>query len=404
MQNVLRRGFALLLVLLPVGLAATARAGDCDWINSVTTWEASIGWSWSEGQYGWTEPPDRYDSTAHDDGSATGVLDEGYYSTGERLGEGPMTGSLSFLDRLDITPKMGSPGFSQYTADGPIVDGSTLSLYLDTLGCTYYWQFQSMAAGTFTTNSGSIPIQSLNVNSIQTHDRPIPSAPAPLAFDGPVAASSEYSLSPEFLTYAEGAFRAEHNVYAPQTPLPNAFLHWIFQPGSSTAPHNDECAGAGTLLLGPQSSQSQDTSFATNAPTDPASACGSGDQSVWFFLAPLDSGTAQVSTAGSGYSTVVSVWQVAQTCAGLTTEVACGANGASIPVQAGVPLYVQVQRSAPGGTGMLEISGTPEPSAALAAGVACAALACIARLRRGPLVPSERLSTFASVKAPHEHG
>jgi len=379
-RAVLRLGFALSLVLLPVGLAATARAGDCDWINSVTTWEASIGWSWSEGSYNWTEPPDRYDSTARDDGSATGVLTAGYYSTGERLGEGTMAGSLSFFDRLDITPKMGPSGFSQYSADGTII-GSDLDLYLDTLGCTYYWQFAASAAGTFTTNSGSIPIQSLNVNAIQTHDRPIPSAPAPLAFDGSVAASSEYTHTPEFLTYAQGAYRAEHNVYAPQSPLPDDFLHWIFQPGSSTAPHNDECAGAGALLLGAQASQSQDVSFATNAPTDPASACGSGDRSVWFFLAPLDSGTAQISTAGSGYSTVVSVWQVAQTCAGLTTEVACGANGASIPVQAGVPLYVQVQRSAPGGTGTLDITATPEPSAALGAGVACASLACVARRR-----------------------
>lgn len=109
---------------------------------------------------------------------------------------------------------------------------------------------------------------------------------------------------------------------------------------------------------------------------------------MWFFVVPQDSGTAQISTAGSGYSAVVSVWQVAQTCAGLTTEDACGANGASIPVPAGVPLFVQVQRSAPGGTGTLDITATPEPSTALAAGVACAGLACVVRVRRGDARPA----------------
>jgi hypothetical protein len=386
-----RRSFALLF-LVSIGLAVPARADTCTWVNSVTTWDASIGWSWSEGNYGWTEPPDRYDSTAQDAGSASGVLAEGYYTTGVRLAAGAMTGGLSFLDRLDITPKSGSPGFSQYTADGPIIGSfdplASLDLYLDTLGCTYHWEFQPKAAGAFSTPSGSIPIQSLDVNSIQTVDRPIPSAPAPLVFDGPVPASAQYDRSPEFLTFAQGAYRAETNVYAPQTPLPDAFLHWIFTPGNSVAPPNDECAGAGALLFGSLASQSEDVSFATSASTDPASACGAGDRSVWFFFVPPTSGMAQISTAGSGYSTLVSVWQVVQTCAALTTEVGCGAIGASIPVQAGVPLYVQVQRSGSGGTGNLDIAVTPEPSAALVAGVACAGLGCVARVRRGAARPA----------------
>jgi hypothetical protein len=138
---------------------------------------------------------------------------------------------------------------------------------------------------------------------------------------------------------------------------------------------NDGCIGAAIL----DGAETQDVSFASNAPSDPVSACGTGDRSVWFSFVPTQSGTAQISTSGSGYSTVVSVWPQAQTCAGLTTEVTCGTNGASVPVQQGVPLLVQVQRSTPGGTGDLQIQLTPEPNAAAAAGLACAALAFLAR-------------------------
>ena len=81
--------------------------------------------------------------------------------------------------------------------------------------------------------------------------------------------------------------------------------------------------------------------------------------------------------------TQVSVWPVAETCAALATEVACGAEGASVPVQAGVALYVQVRRSTNAGTGSLQIHLAPEPNAAETAAVACAGLACLARGRRG---------------------
>jgi len=156
---------------------------------------------------------------------------------------------------------------------------------------------------------------------------------------------------------------------------------------------NDGCAGAAIL----SGSESQDVSFASNAPSDPVSACGIGDRSVWFSFLPTESGTAQISTSGSGYSTVVSVWPQTQTCAGLTTEVACGTNAASVPVQSGVPLLIQVQRSTPGGTGDLQIELIPEPNAGAAAGLACAALALLARrAQRSPgstsLTRSERQS------------
>jgi hypothetical protein len=138
---------------------------------------------------------------------------------------------------------------------------------------------------------------------------------------------------------------------------------------------NDGCVGAASL----EGSQSQDVSFASDAPSDPVSACGTGDRSVWFSFLPTESGTVQISTSGSGYSTLVSVWPEAQTCDALTTEFACGTNGASVPVQSGVPLLIQVQRSTPGGTGDLQIELIPEPNAAATAGLACVALALLAR-------------------------
>jgi len=144
-------------------------------------------------------------------------------------------------------------------------------------------------------------------------------------------------------------------------------------------PPNDGCAGA-ALLAGPSI---QDVSLATGAPADPVSACGAGDRSVWFSFVPARTGTAAISTGGSGYSTVVSVWPQAQGCAGLTTEVACGQGGASVPVQAGVPLLVEVQRGTPGGTGDLQVHLTPEPDAGAAAALACAALAWLTRRAHG---------------------
>jgi hypothetical protein len=152
-------------------------------------------------------------------------------------------------------------------------------------------------------------------------------------------------------------------------------------------PVNDGCDAA-FLLSG---LVSQDVSFATDAASDPVSSCGAGDQSVWFSVLPSASGTAQISTSGSGYATVVSVWPEAETCAALSTEIACGAGGALVPVQAGVPLLVQVQRGEPGGSGELEILLAPEPDAALAAVAASAMLAWLARRRRSlPAAQSRR--------------
>ena len=197
--------------------------------------------------------------------------------------------------------------------------------------------------------------------------------------------------APWFAVAGEGALQAE-NYAVPPDVFEDAFVHWSFVPGGSSLPSNDSCAAA-TFLF---DSASQDVSLATDAPTDPASTCGAGDRSVWFFFLPAESGTAQISTSDSGYSTVVSVWPVTQGCGALTTEVACsanGANGTSVPVQKGVPLYVQVRRSTPAGTGDLQIQLTPEPGTAAGAAVACAWLALIARLSPPISRPTRRPRT-----------
>jgi hypothetical protein len=365
------RSLALLLVLVSAVLATPAHAA-CDWVQSVANWNATLGWSWYSLKYTWTEPgaggtSTTYEALTQDAGSAAGPLAAGFSgSDGIWLAEGTATGSLRFLDRLDSTSSAGHSGYEEYSADGPITGGfdplPVVHLYLDMQTCTYHWELDAWAAGTFKTDGSSIPLPSLGTDILQSGQRPIPSAPGPLEFDGAMHASSNAApdvLTPWFETLGPGANRAENNAYAPRALL-DASMHWRFAPGPSAAPDNDACTGARVLL----GSDSEDASFATSAPTDPASACGAGDRSVWFFFLPEATGTAQISTSGSDDSTVISVWQVAQTCAGLTMEVACGANRASVPVQAGVPLYVQVQRSAGGGPGgNVHIQLTPEPPA-----------------------------------------
>jgi hypothetical protein len=382
------RSPALLLGLVPALLATPARA-DCNWVRSVASFDATLGWSWYSLKYAWDEPQPgggsaTFEAMTQDAGSATGALAVGYSGVNDvQLGEGTVMGSLRFLDRLGSTSSGSPPGFTQYAADGPILGAfeplPTVDLYLDLQTCMYYWRFDSYAAGTFTTNSSSDPIEYLGVNIIQSGERPIPDVAGPLDFDGAIHASSSGApdeLTAWFETLGSAAYSAEHNAYAPRT-FPDASVHWHFALGGTVAPDNDACTGA-RFLLG---SDSQDVSFATNAATDPTSSCGVGDRSVWFFFVPTSTGTAHISTSGSDYSTLVSVWQVAQTCAALTTEVACGANGASVPVQAGVPLLVQVQRASGGGGGLSIVM--PEPGVSAAACVACAGLACLAGRRRG---------------------
>jgi hypothetical protein len=383
------RRFALLVAVPLVTLAAATNAeASCDWVNDVTTWEASVSWSWSNA-YSWTEPAggtlvSSFEGETRDAGSATASI-SGSFTSGFFLGSGDAIGSLSFLDRVDFADPYGS-GFFQTALNGPLVSVSPpippiVSLDLDTQACTYQWGLIAYGEGIrSSTYQGDIPVSEVP-GTIVSGTQPIPSLRGALGFDGPVRATSKplTQLEPWFAVAGEGAFQAE-NYAVPPDVFEDAFVHWSFVPGGSSLPSNDSCAAA-TFLFG---SASQDVSLATDAATDPGSACGAGDRSVWFFFLPEESGTAQISTSGSGYSTVVSVWPLAQTCGALTTEVACGADGGnggsgtSVPVQQGVPLYVQVRRSAPAGTGDLQIQLTPEPDAA--AVVACGVLAFLARV------------------------
>jgi hypothetical protein len=104
---------------------------------------------------------------------------------------------------------------------------------------------------------------------------------------------------------------------------------------------------------------------------------------VWFFFFAAEDGTAQISTAGSGYSTVVSVSPLTTSCDALANEIACGADGASVPVQANTPYRVQIRRGSPGGTGALSVAlTTPEPGTALSCAAALGALGLCSRIRR----------------------
>jgi MYXO-CTERM domain-containing protein len=78
--------------------------------------------------------------------------------------------------------------------------------------------------------------------------------------------------------------------------------------------------------------------------------------------------------------------------------VACGIDAASVPVEAGVPLLVEVQRGTLQGTADLRIELTPEPDAGAAAVLAWVVLAVLARRirRRGP----GRLAEVAGDPAP----
>ena len=382
--------FALSLAALLIALVAPARTeASCGWVDGVTTWDASVSWSWSN-EYSWTENGGfNSEGRTQDAGSATASI-SGDFISGRFYGLGDAIGSLSFLDRIDYTNPYDS-GFYQTALSGPLVGVSppippSLSLVLDPQTCTYDWQLNALGEGTYSsTHGGNIAVSQVP-GAIASGVQPIPSLRGALEFDGPVPASSKplTLLTPWFAVAGEGAFQAE-NYAVPPDVFGDALVHWSFVPDGSPKPSNDGCPAA-TFLF---DSAIQDVSLATDVATDPASTCGTGDRSVWFFFLPGESGTAQISTSGSGYSTVVSVWPVAQGCGSLTAEVACGANGVSVPVQQGVPLYVQVRRSTPAGTGDLQIQLTPEPDAAAAIGVACASLALLARFTP-PISPPTR--------------
>jgi hypothetical protein len=122
-------------------------------------------------------------------------------------------------------------------------------------------------------------------------------------------------------------------------------------PAFAAAPGNDTFAGA-TVISEIPFSDSLDTFEATKADTDPHSLCdiwggedvGSG-YSVWYAWTPTVSQAVWVSTLGSNYDTVASVWTGTE---GALTELTCNdqyggsQSVASFSATAGVTYYIMI--------------------------------------------------------------
>jgi hypothetical protein len=374
-------GWAWIACAMGLVSAAPARADDppsCGWIQSIESWNGSFAWSWSH-QASWTLIPNtQVDARVIDGGSCDFEL-TGF--PGGSLFSGPVDGQLNLYDNLD-TRTQNATFFDRTVLSGPIVgpypgNVAMMFLTLDPTSCTYTWQMVPYADGTHSYTGGSDPVTSYP-SQVISGVQPIPELPGSLSFYGsaPVTVNPQIGLAhPEYNPNANAAFSSVgHGAFTP------AFVSWSFDPGDSTTPANDACSGASFLFP----SAEQDVSFATNDPSDPTPSCGTGDRSVWFFFVSYVDGFAQISTAGSGYSTVVSVHPIdplAPLCDPAAVEVACGGGGASVPVQAYTAYRVQVRRSGgSGGTGALRVAvSVPEPSTWLG-GVA--ALAALAQMRR----------------------
>jgi len=374
-------GSAWALASLVILAAAPPIAGaqpTCGWVNSITHWNASLGWSWSHNAQ-WSALMTTTSTTTNDVGSGSGSLDG---IAGGTVFTGDIEGQLAFDDYIENRSD-NYTSFTHTVLSGPLLSFSPgqppqMILQLDPTACTYTWQMVGpFAAGTLTTETDSENVED-QPSAILPGVHPIPPLPEPLSFSGSAVATTNPQIGavdPQYVPMGPGAETAGAR---PSHTFPNASLSWIFDPGGAQLPFNDTCAGA-RFLLG---SEQQDTSFATVDASDPAASCGGGDRSVWFTFFAGASGLAQISTAGSGYGTVVSVWSLQQPCEQLTQEIACGANGASVPVQENTAYRVQVKRSGTAGTGALSIQVTPEPSAAAGCAAALSALAAAARKRR----------------------
>ena len=361
--------------------ASPCRAGgfpSCAWIHSIQSWNGSYGWSWSH-QDSWAQFPDlSLQASVRDGGGGTFELD-GFIGTFT----GDIDGSLGFDDDYRVEDPDDVLVHDRTVLAGPIVGpfpgmAAQMLLQLDDFDCTYSWSAVVWGDGTHTTlvDSESVTIQP---NAIWSGEHPIPELPGPLTFSGPARVTVNPTIpSPElqFTPYGDGATASLNRQNAP-TPAP-AQLDWIFRPGDATTPFNDTCAGA-TFLAG---GDAQDTSFATTDASDPAASCGAGDRSVWFTFFFHVTAATEISTAGAGYATIVSVWPVSESCGALTTEIGCGGNGASVPVQENTAYRVQVRRSGSGGTGALQIGVSVTAPEASAPTTGVAVFAALARIRR----------------------
>lgn len=348
---------------------------SCDWVSGVTQWSGSFGWSWSH-QDAWQEDTLSIRLAVQDVGSGSATLSG---AVGTYVGF--VEGTLAFDDYYETLSEGDDPSEAwwQHTVLSGAIVGATpgmdtvLVLVLNESDCTYTWQSVPIGAGTRSEPGLSEPTR-MAPNEITPGIHTIPPLPGSLWYSGAIPVTSSNPVEdPQFVTQSSGGTSVNRD----GGPAAYAFVSWSFDPGGTTLPY-DSCAGAGYLAA----STSLDTSLATVDVSDPASTCGGDDRSVWFTFFATESGTAQISTAGSNYQSVVSVWPMQEICGELTTEVACGANGASIPVEEGTAYRVQVRRSGTTGGSSLSVSVVPEPGATTSAIAALIALATVNRRAR----------------------
>jgi hypothetical protein len=366
MSHLARALGSLASALAILGAGADARAA-CTWVQSVDGWDASVSWSyhheasWSDG-LGYS-----YEARTSEQVSFSAELESQIIQAG-----GPLEGAMSALQRLDDTPPAGLPGYSEDQGSGAIRSLSPpppqLLLMLDPQACHYtflYNEFGTDGTGTVKsgccTNTTDVFVEPGDLASgLQT----IPETPQALTFSGPVPAVTNPPGSDASYVPPSPAYNSEE--FLGEGQLGNANVQWSFQPRDFVEPPNDLCAAA--TLIG---AAVQDTTTATSSASDPTASCGAGDRSVWFLVHGIE-GLAAVSTAGSDYDTVVSVWPMAQACGALTGELACGAGEASWNAEPGQSYRVQVERSA-GGGGLVIVATVPEPgsgASSVAAGLA----------------------------------
>jgi hypothetical protein len=365
-----RLGAVGLAVAIALGTAPARAVSSCDWVSSVQKWNGILNWSYSH-DASWSDDYYNFHASTGDTGSVT-FQDTGMGFTTD------ITGTLAFLDDLHQIPKdpHEQPQFSVTSLTAVTEGPSVVDLTASSITCEYFITTQVLGSGTNTSQAGTYPVTNNPTHLIQTQDLPIPSTPGPLVF------SDVYPVSyiqvvprPFFQTHAQSAGASA--VQLGEGQLGTAQVSWVIQPDTITSPLNDVCEGA-PLLVG---LQQQDATNATSGPSDPTPSCGSGDHSVWYWLVPERSGPVTISTAGSAYSTLLSVW-LKTACGLLTTELACGKDHVTFQAQAGVPVLVEVGRTGAPPAGGLQIEATPEPAWTGSGAVATLALAGIGALRR----------------------
>jgi hypothetical protein len=143
-------------------------------------------------------------------------------------------------------------------------------------------------------------------------------------------------------------------------------LHLSLQETTPLPPVAGDDFDAATQIGSTPYSDTLDVTQATPAADDPTDCFGNA-HSVWYAYTPTESGTLDVSTAGSDYDTALGVYTGSR---GTLTPVTCNddADGAltshvSIPVTAGTTYYVLAVAawSSPPGTLQLSVSLTPPP-------------------------------------------